>query len=402
MFLQIMLSTIIGVVLGAITGITPGLHLNMVATAIFSLSPLLLNYFSPVTIATILISMSISHTFLDFIPSIFLGAPDSETALAVLPGHTLLLRGRAYEAVKLSVLGGLIGLVFVILLMPLLVLLVPMIYNNIKGYMGWLLLVISIFMILREKDTNKRFWSFVVFSLSGLLGLIVFSIPNLKEPLLALLSGLFGISMIVKSVLKGVNVPQQTITSNRIKKKKIIKPILAGAFSSSLVSIFPALGPAQAAILASQIFGQLKAKSYLVMMGCINTVSMIFGLITLYTISKARNGPIVIIQEIIGNFGIKELTLLITISIITAGISVVLALLLGKLFTRIINSINYKKISISIILLITIIVFYFSGLLGILILTTATAIGLMPNLLDVGRHNSMGCLLVPVILYFIL
>ena len=60
------------------------------------------------------------------------------------------------------------------------------------------------------------------------------------------------------------------------------------------------------------------------------------------------------------------------------------------------------KISISIILLISLMVFYFSGFLGILILITATGIGLIPTLLNVGRHNSMGCLLVPVILYFIL
>lgn len=402
MFIQILLAIVVGVSAGVITGITPGLHINLVATSMFSLSPLLINYFNPITLAVVLVSMSITHTFLDFIPSIFLGAPDSETALAVLPGHTLLLKGRAYEALKLSVLGGLIGLVFVILLMPLILLLVPMIYNNVRTYMGWLLLIMSMFMILREKNNNKRFWSFVVFSLSGLLGLIVFSIPNLKEPLLAMLSGLFGISMIINSIFKNTEVPEQTITKININKNKILKPILAGTFSSSLVSIFPALGPAQAAILASQIFGQIKARAYLVMMGCINSVSVIFGLITLYTINKARNGPIVIVQEIIKNFGSKELILLIIISIITAGISVILSLFLGKIFTKIINKINYKKISMSIILFISLMVFYFSGFLGILILITATGIGLIPNLLDVGRHNSMGVLLVPVILYFIL
>lgn len=88
----------IGIMLGVITGITPGLHINLVATTMFSLSPLLSNYLSPINIAVILVSMSITHTFLDFIPSIFLGAPNSETALAVLPGHTLLLRGEGLRS----------------------------------------------------------------------------------------------------------------------------------------------------------------------------------------------------------------------------------------------------------------------------------------------------------------
>ena len=32
-------------------------------------------------------------TFIDFIPSIFLGCPDTDTELSILPGHELLKKG---------------------------------------------------------------------------------------------------------------------------------------------------------------------------------------------------------------------------------------------------------------------------------------------------------------------
>ena len=84
-------------------------------------SPLLLNYTSPLGLAVFIISMSITHTFLDSIPSIFLGAPDADMAMAILPGHQLLLEGRGFEAVKLTVIGSLLCLLLGILIVPVLV-----------------------------------------------------------------------------------------------------------------------------------------------------------------------------------------------------------------------------------------------------------------------------------------
>jgi putative membrane protein len=57
---------------------------------------------------------------------------------------------------------------------------------------------------------------------------------------------------------------------------------------------------------------------------------------------------------------------------------------------------------ITIIILITGMAIYFSGAIGLLILVTATAIGILPPLLQVKRSMAMGCLLLPVILFFLL
>ena len=132
MFLEIIAVVFLGCILGVVTGLTPGLHINLVAVILFGVSPLLLGYTNAVVLASFIIAMSITHTFTDFISSVYLGAPSDDTALSVLPGHRMLLEGKGHEAVKLTVIGSLLALIFSILLVPLLVIAVPFIFENVK------------------------------------------------------------------------------------------------------------------------------------------------------------------------------------------------------------------------------------------------------------------------------
>src|SRR3989344_7847617 len=119
MLLEILIAILIGCLLGIITGITPGIHINLVSVLILSLSPFLSQYISLLTLAIVIISMSVTHTFLDAIPSIFLGAPDSGMEMGVLPGHRLLLQGRGYEAVVLTAIGSLFAVIMMVVFAPL-------------------------------------------------------------------------------------------------------------------------------------------------------------------------------------------------------------------------------------------------------------------------------------------
>ena len=80
--------TLVGCLLGTITGLTPGLHVNTVCLIGLSLYPLL--GLSVVDFGVIMISMAVTQTFIDFIPAIFIGVPEEGTALSVLPAHRLL------------------------------------------------------------------------------------------------------------------------------------------------------------------------------------------------------------------------------------------------------------------------------------------------------------------------
>ena len=403
MFFEILIAIFLGCLMGVITGLTPGLHINLVALILFSISPVLLGYTNVVAVASFIIAMSITHTFTDFISSTYLGAPADDTALAVLPAHRMLLEGMGHEAVKLTVIGSLLCLILTIALSPLLIAAVPVIFSYLKDYVGWILLAVVVFMILREENINKKFWAFVVVALSGILGLIVFNMPNLKDPLLPMLSGLFGISVLLLSLSQKVTLPlQRTTEMVKVKAKSMIKALSSGVFSGSLVSIFPGIGPAQAAVIAGQMVGKIDVMAYLILVGGINTVSMILSLITLFTIEKARNGSIIVVQELLQSIDLNILMLFLAVALIAGGIATFLTLYVSKIFSSIMNKLNYSVLSVLIIVFIGIMVLYFSGFVGLLILAVATFIGLIPDIVEGSRSNSMACLLVPIILVNVL
>lgn len=67
-FPLLLLSILLGIILGIFTGLTPGIHVNNAALFLVGISPTLYAIgFAPLYIAVIIISNSISHTFLDII-----------------------------------------------------------------------------------------------------------------------------------------------------------------------------------------------------------------------------------------------------------------------------------------------------------------------------------------------
>lgn len=398
MFLEIIISCTIGITLGTITGLTPGIHINLVSIILLKFIAVLLLYFNPLSLAVIIVSMGITHSFLDSIPAIYLGAPDSDTVLNVLPGHKLLLQGKGYEAVKLTLIGSLMSLITVTLFIPILLQLTPIIFEYIEPYIGYILLTSSILMILREE---KKLLAFHQFLITGILGIIVLSLP-LKQPLLPMLSGLFGTSGLLISMFDKVVIPKQIISETiQISKKNKLKAIFASSFAGTLTGIFPGLGAAQAAIIGSSITGHIGNYTFLILVGGVNTANFLFSLVTFYTLQKSRNGAVLVVSQIINTITIKELIILIATALLAGSIATLLALKIAKVFSKVITKINYQYLCISIILTITLISFLFSGPLGLVILIISTIIGTLPPKLGIGRNHSMGCLLIPVILYFL-
>ncbi|MBU1005035.1 MAG: tripartite tricarboxylate transporter permease [Nanoarchaeota archaeon] len=401
-FVDLMIAILCGVAAGIITGLTPGIHVNLVSALLVGFSGYLLGITSGLTLAVFIVAMGITHTFLDSIPSIFLGAPDSDMVLAVLPGHRLLLEGKGYEAVKLTVIGSLISLLATIWMIPFMLPVVPKLYLFIQPFVGYLLVFVVVFMIWKEKKMNKVFWAVFVFFVSGILGILVLGMPNLEQPLFPLLSGLFGVSALITSLIQDTKIPKQSITETiKVKFGAKVKAIIAAVFSGSLTGLLPGVGAAQAAVIATELVGEIGVYAFMIMIGGINTVNFTFSLVTFFTLSKARNGAVVAIMEIVKGISFEQLIVLIFAALIAGGIAAYLALFFAKVFSKFIVKVNYKLVSICVIGFIFMISVYFSGLLGVLILVTSTAVGIIPALTGVKRSNAMGCLLLPVIIYFL-
>ena len=399
MILEIFLALFLGVLCGIITGLVPGIHVNLVSVLLVSFSAVLLTYTSPLVLAVFIISLAITHTFLDAIPSIYLGAPTEGQALNVLPGHRLLMKGLGHNAIMYTVIGALGSLLLSILLFPFFIFTMDKISPLVNQIIGYLLVGIMAYMIFKEK---KWLQSLVVFLLSGSLGLLVFSIPNLKQPLFPLLSGLFGLSILIESLRQKSVIPKQKSVPLSLSKKNLTKSVSAASGMGFVAAFLPGFGSGQAAIIATNVVGDVGDEGFLTLVGGLNTASMAISIAAAYVLQKARNGAIVSVNEIIGSVGFSEMLLFVGVALVAGGAAALLTIYLSKFFAKIIVKVNYTKLLSGIIIFITLLTLYFDGFIGLTILLTASAIGLVTSAFSVGKNHLMGCLILPVILYFVL
>jgi putative membrane protein len=399
MYAEILLLVAAGILFGIFTGLTPGIHVNLVATTMFALSPILLVYFNPLSLCVFILSLAVTHSFLDTIPTVYLGAPENENALAILPGQKMLLRGDGYQAVKITILGTFSGMVVAVMLIPVFLFSAQKIFSFLKPYLAILLIALMAYMVFKDKLWD---WNLLLFMLSGTLGIIVFSVPNLNEPLFPMLSGLFGVSGLMISYFENTKIPPQSMdTSIDLKPGELAKAVLGSSIAVFFIQFFPGLGPAQGAVISSQIIRGIKDRMYLALVGAMGTMSVIFSLVTFYALGKAKDGSIVVVSKLF-RVDMSSFILLVVVMLVAGSISVFLVLYFSKIFSRIITKINYKALVVSIICFIFLMSIFLNGPLGILILITSSAIGLIAPLTGIGRNHAMGCLILPVIFYLIL
>lgn len=399
MFSILLIAILCGIYCGVITGLTPGIHVNLVSALLISLSPIIIPIAGVLPACCFIIAMATTHSFLDALPSVFLGAPEAATALGVLPGHRYLLQGNGLMAVKLTIIGSLGSLVLAGLLFPLLLPLVAFAYPYITKAIAFILLFIAAFMIVRDR---KRWWALLIFSLSGLLGFLVLNMHNVKNPLFPMLSGLFGVATLLISVNESSSLPEQKdVSYTDLHTKKTLQAFASGTFSGFITAVLPGVGAATAAVISMQITRKLGDHGFMILMGGISTSNFVLSLVTLQALGKARNGALVAVKTLFPEPSLHSILLFLATAFFTGGLAAVLALKIGKLFLKVMKKVDYHTVLLCVIGLIIILTPLLSGLRGVLILITATALGLLPAIVKTSRAQAMGCLLVPVILYFL-
>ena len=356
--------------------------------------------FGPLPTAVILVTSGVINSFVNFIPSILLGAPEESTVLGVLPGHKLLLEGRGFEAIKLCVIGSLGGVLFSILTLPLFVLFIPVLYEFIRPHVHWLLIAVIGYLILTERGKNK-FFALGIFILSGILGLIILN--NFSDAaLFPLLTGLFGLPLLLISIFQKTKIPEKfSLKEEKIDRKNLFSCISIGSLAGILAGLLPGIGATQSTILTQQAFGKRKedGREFLISIGAITTCDIIYSILALYLIGNARSGIAIGVSKLL-EVGFSETLIFIAFIIISAGIATFVTLKMTKISLNFLKKIDYQKLCLYTSIFLFVLTIIFSGLIGILILVVSIAIGLIPNYLGVRRTYSMGCLILPTILFF--
>lgn len=213
---------------------------------------------------------------------------------------------------------------------------------------------------------------------------------------------MFGTSGLILSLQQKTALPKQIISNPEFRLSSSGKYLTSAISASGLTGLLPGLGAAQAAIIGSSLFKKIKQSDYIFLTGAINTIVMIIGLIALIILDKTRNGAVVVIKKLVPTITPGYFIILVSTSLIAGGLSCFIAKFIASKSANLLGKVNYQKVCFSIIIFIIILAFFFSGWLGLLILTVSTAVGILPSILGVQKNNLMGCLLLPVILFFIL
>lgn len=401
--LDVLASVALGVGLGTFTGLIPGIHSNNICPLLVGLTAGAA--LQPVHAVAVIVAMMITHTFICYIPSTFLGVPELGTELSVLPAHRLVLQGRGYEAIRLTAFGCLGALLLsAALALPLSFVFTPA-YGFISPYMHWLLLAVIAVMIALERTREGIAWATAIFLLSGFLGLLTLDTNLLRGDvaLLPLLSGLFGISVLLVSVAQGSKPPPQLDapgTPETLDTRSSTRALCAGTGAGIFTGIIPGIGPSQGTVLAQLATRSSGTEEFLVAVSGVNMAKALFSFVALYAIARPRSGAAVAAGQLLPEVGLGELTFILAIALIAGGIAAILHLRLGRLAALHISRLPYREMCWVVIAGIAGLTFYYSGPMGLLVLAVATAIGLLPALVHVKRTHCMGVIMLPCILHF--
>jgi len=456
--------TLLGVAAGTGTGLAPGLHVNNVALVLLAsrgaFEHAILSVF-PTAAAAELIAIEssfimgtvIGHGFLDFIPSVYLGAPEEKTALSVLPGHRMLLAGDAHVAIRLASIGGLAGVALsLLLLLPVRLVLGPPLdgHERMRGAIAFVLLAIVAALVLSERErrasskfggdyvisrrSRQRLLALGFFLASGALGVVLLDtdwftlwnwFPFAGHPtdfgsiiLFPLFTGLFGFSTLALSSRSRANVPPQRLAreSLGLTQKRFARGLLSGTVAGACVSWLPGLSSGAATALAQFLSrghddaSEAAQREFMVALGAVSTATSVFTVSVLFIIDRARSGAAVAIRELnAGQVPIWSvpaeppfLLLVIALSAVVAAVaSYPLALAFSRLAARWIHKIRYDVLARIVLGVLAVLLLVLAGTAGLMIAILAGVLGLGPPLAGVKRVHLMGCLVVPVVLLYL-
>ena len=396
--IEILLGVLIGVGLGTISGIVPGVHANTLAGVLLSLQVALLSVLGPVTLAGTLFAALITHTFVDAVPSTFLGIPEADTSVAVLPAHALCLEGNGEEAVRIAALGSACSMIIAVPLSVLCFFLLPALQPYFDWWIGILLIGSIGYMIVTSEAPG---WALAIFFLSGLLGIFSLQYTFLSWHTLAggsailmpLLTGLFGISVLI-TASQG-SMPEQHFSGIRLESKTIARYSLIGTSAGIAVGWLPGLSTASAnGVLASFIGYEKDRRSYILATSAANTANAFIGLTALFALSRMRNGVMVALAEL----PLPSMSDLMVVGVLAACGAYLITIALSRMAYRL-DGIDSRSLNRAIVLFVVILCLLLTGPFGIFILLLSTTIGLLPQLVNVPRVYCMGAIMVPVMLF---
>lgn len=415
LLLMLLYMCIIGACVGTFTGLVPGIHVNTLAMILLAFSGPLTEFissfapdgFGPLMLASCVVSAAVVHSAVDFVPSAFIGVPDTETVMNVIPAHRLLLEGEGMVAVRCAAIGSLVGSAVSLILA------VPM-YHLLRSGLGDYLdsitlavLVLVLTLMIIDEDEEKRIYAVPVMALSGLMGVIamnselpmesVFGIG--AEAVFPLLTGLFGIPSLLMAQNGGRIPPQYDMERVPVSPLPAVKGVVTG----SITGWYPGITSTAGATIAGHMFGSDGIRGFISMVSSIGTASTMFTFVTLCVSGKERSGTMSVVNGLLEGFDLAPggdafLSMMLTMAAASV-IAYFVMIWAGRMMCRIAENVDTATVSRVILVLMVALTVVFCGYWGVVLLLVCSVVGMVPLMLGTNRIHLTGCLIIPVILF---
>jgi len=389
--LEILLFISLGVLTGSFTGVIPGIHPN---TVVFSVLPFYFVLQPEFTVFMAFISgLGVSHTLHDFLPALFLNAPEAESALSSLPGLDMVANGLGRKAFILTLVGGLTSVFIFIISLPLLFLVLSEFYEFIELGMAYVLIFFLIFIIL---ESESRLNAVIISILSGTLGLITLNSSFGQQfILMPIFGGLFAAPAIVYSLSQDFEIPEQN--KSFIIESSRVKGGITGFLAGLLAGTVPGIGAAVSTNFLTPLMNESR-EDFLTGLGAVNTSDILIAFLALFLIGKSRTGSSVALQTI-SEVRLTDIGFLIGCAIFASGLAGLLALKNLNLFLKLVHRFDFRYIGGLALFSVILTTLVATGSYGLLVFLTSSFIGALA-LLKNCRASCMAVLIVPAIVFF--
>ncbi|TFH17233.1 MAG: hypothetical protein E4H02_03480 [Lentisphaerales bacterium] len=414
-----LVSSAVGAVIGSILGCVPGLH-------VYNLIGLLVAFSCERPVAStvavpFVVGLTVGYAMLNTVPSVFFATPDESAFFVILPGQKYLKMGRGCEAVMITAVGGMIGILLIVLVAgPLLPRVLPSVYGVVRPHMHWILWCVIVFMVMSEWPKLGNFgqggwrklmqgWKtpavgLLTFLLAGFLGFIVMYRPAISadasfQGLLPAFAGLFTLPWLFLNIVSSVSIPRQATASG---PGPGLGPLLTGGLAGGLGGGFAAVVPAVTGGVGGFLAGHAVAirndAAFLASQGASKVVYYVLGLLLLFvpSMSLARGGAARMISTLYVPQGMADYSMVIASIAIAGAAACLLVSPLSRATAALAGRLGYRRASIGALVIVVLVVGTFTGAAGLFIMSIAAGIGLIPLLFGSRRMNCLGVILLPV------
>jgi len=369
------------------SGFLPGMHPN-------SIGAIMIEMFGGAPWLPIALMLLLgAHISCEFFASIFMGVPDGETAVSALPGVRMMMEGRGREAAMVVAFSVVAATAAAIALTPIANVTMPSLMAIIEPNTHWILIIAVAVLVGIERKPVKIAKAAVVFALAACLGQLAFSL-QIKDALFPMFVGFFTIPGIMLSGHGKMAEVKQKEAKLKIDSGLLL-PVAVGVLLGGLADLLPGIStPAQIAVFATLLIPIDDAKRFMALASSIAASHAVFAITAASSIGKARVGAVALANGIEPITAANVYILLFAFAIaVGAGAFVLLAA--SKWASRRMANIDFDSAGKLLAAYLIAAVFLVSGLPGILILLTATAIGCLPILWGVRRTHVMGGIIGP-------